>query len=182
MEWRRSPLTPLVPEPRSRAALGEGACSLHNLCEQQVTALPLRCVKQASPRRRSRRALGTTTEAPVRPDAWHPVHRHDVAVCELAIDGSSRHRRCRNEADAAVGQSRVGPLLAGEGSSALVGPALPRRSPQSREPGGPAGAGFRSSLSSQASVWRAYPRHLVGRVKHEAANQSGTAADIETPT
>ena len=27
--------------------------------------------------------------ASARPDAWHPVHRHDVAVCELAIGGSS---------------------------------------------------------------------------------------------
>jgi hypothetical protein len=33
--------------------------------------------------------VGRPTEAPLRPDAWHPVHRHDVAVRELAIGGSS---------------------------------------------------------------------------------------------
>jgi hypothetical protein len=32
---------------------------------------------------------GRPTEAPLRPDAWRPVHRHDIAVCELAIGGSS---------------------------------------------------------------------------------------------
>jgi hypothetical protein len=44
------------------------------------------------------------TEASLRPYAWHPVHRHDVAVCELAIGESSstvaiatRHReQCRH--------------------------------------------------------------------------------------
>ena len=39
------------------------------------------------PRRVARE--GRRTEAPLRPNAWHPVHRHDVAVCELAIGGSS---------------------------------------------------------------------------------------------
>ena len=28
------------------------------------------------------------TEAPLRPDAWHPVHRHDVGVCDLAMVGA----------------------------------------------------------------------------------------------
>jgi hypothetical protein len=42
---------------------------------------------------------GRPTEAPLRPDASHPVHRQDIAVCELAIGGSSlKHRLCRNEA------------------------------------------------------------------------------------
>ena len=49
------------------------------------------CCYRSRSRRRSvpDSCLGRRTEAPLRPDAWHPVHRHDVAVYELAIGGSS---------------------------------------------------------------------------------------------
>jgi hypothetical protein len=62
-------------------------------------ALPARTTpsSKTAPRRKrayrlagGRRPVRTTNgSATVRPDAWHPVHRHDVAVCELAIGGSS---------------------------------------------------------------------------------------------
>lgn len=56
-------------------------------------------------------ALDDERNAPLGPDAWHLVHGHDVAVCELGIRGELKHRRYRNEAEAAV-------PLPGERSSA----------------------------------------------------------------
>jgi hypothetical protein len=54
-----------------------------------VRPLPLAHRKRLRRRYRSHARKGRRTEAPLRPDAWHPVHGHDVAVCELAIGGSS---------------------------------------------------------------------------------------------
>jgi hypothetical protein len=54
--------------------------------------------------RRSARTSAISTYVRASVDAWHPVHRHDVAVCELAIGGSSstvavatRHARLRSQ-------------------------------------------------------------------------------------
>jgi hypothetical protein len=55
--------------------------------------------------------LGRPTEAPLRPDAWHPVHRHEIAVCELAIGGSS--------STVAVATSRIGSARPAQRSVAL---------------------------------------------------------------
>src|SRR3954453_22759509 len=44
----------------------------------------------------TRRPLGTTSGKRPPTDAWQPVHRHDVAVSELAIGTELKHRRCRN--------------------------------------------------------------------------------------
>jgi hypothetical protein len=44
--------------------------------------------------------LGTTNGSATLTDAWHPVHRHDVARLRARHRWELKHRRCRNEAHA----------------------------------------------------------------------------------
>src|SRR3954451_12779461 len=64
-----------------------------------------------------------------------PVHRHDVAVCELTIRGELANRRCRNDAAPVwAGTSRRGELEAAArrrgGRRRGVGRAPPRNARQ----------------------------------------------------
>jgi len=88
------------PGSRSRTRPGLLTARTHNSrprleCGHQRAAFP----GEETPTARADNArCGPRTEAPLRPDAWRPRHRHDVAVRELATGGELKHRRCRNAA------------------------------------------------------------------------------------
>jgi hypothetical protein len=74
-----------------------GESSTRHGSAQRLATVPLR-YESGRDGRRSR--LGRRTEAPLRPDAWRPVHRHDGRGLRAPHRWELKDRRCRNEAHA----------------------------------------------------------------------------------
>jgi hypothetical protein len=117
--------------------------------------------------RRAALSARTTNRSATRPNPSHPMLRHDVDSCELAIGRSFEHRRSRNEAEAAArsNQRRCRGSREGSSDSATARRELPCRS--------------RSSMTCQRRRFHAVKRNTGGSLHIEGVPQ-GMSGDPGT--